>query len=219
MADSTYNLGHVFWLGGPPCAGKTSLSEVLASRFELDVYHADEAFAAHARRLDPALHPTLTRWCASSWNECWARPVESLVRDAIACCQEHFTLVLEDVLATPADKPLLVEGAALLPRQVAGVLSGRSRAIWVVPAPDFQRGHYSKREWVGAIVGQCDDPEAALRSWVARDAGLARWVAAEAGALGMGLLQIDGSRTLEENAAEVAAYFRLPAHLRARPTR
>jgi hypothetical protein len=201
----------VFWLGGPPCAGKSSISEILAGRFKFDVYHVDEAFAAHVPRLDPALHPTLTRWCRPSWNECLMRPVESLVQDSIACCQEHFTLVLEDVLAMPADKPLLVEGAALLPRQVAGVLPERNRAVWVIPTPDFQRGHYSKRAWVGGILGQCDDPEAAFRNWLARDAGLARWVAAEASALGLGLLQTDGSRTMEETAAEVAAHFRLPA--------
>ena len=116
MINSKHDLGHVFWLGGSPCAGKSSIGNILASRFKFDVYHADDAFEAHARRFDPVLHPTLTRWCASSWDERWMQPLDGLVRDVIDCYREHFTLILGDVLSAPKDKPLLVEGTALLPR-------------------------------------------------------------------------------------------------------
>lgn len=210
MTNPKHNLGHVFWLGGSPCAGKSSIGEILASRLKIDVYHVDEAFGVHAQRFDPILHPALTMWCASSWDERWMQPLDGLVRDVIACYQEHFSLVLEDVLSMPKDRPLLVEGTALLPRQVASLLSKRNRAIWVIPTADFQRGHYSKREWVGGILEQCDDPEAAFRNWMARDAEFAGWVAAEVSALGLGLLRVDGRRTVDENAMAVAAYFQLP---------
>ena len=138
------------------------------------------------------------------------RPPDGLVRDVIACYREHFTLILEDVLSMPKDRPLLVEGTALLPRQVAGLLPDRNRAMWIIPTADFQREHYSKREWVAGILEQCDDPEAAFRNWMARDAEFARWVAAEASALGLGLLRVGGRRTVDENATAVAAYFQLP---------
>lgn len=61
--------GNVFWLGGSPCSGKSSISEILADRFDLDVYHVDEAFKTHAQRLDPVHQPTLAKWRESSWNE------------------------------------------------------------------------------------------------------------------------------------------------------
>lgn len=207
--DSVHNLEHVFWLGGSPCAGKSSISEILARRFDLQLYRVDEAFEAHAQRFDPALHPTLIKWCASSWNQRWMRPVESLLRDVIACYQEHFTLILEDILSLPRHKPLLVEGTALLPRQVAGVVADRNRALWVVPTAEFQLEHYSKREWVCRILEQCDNAEAAFRNWMGRDAEFARWVTAEAGELGLELLRVDGTHTIEENAATVASYFQL----------
>ena len=209
LFDSVDDLGHVFWLGGSPCAGKSSIGEILTGRFDLDLYRVDEAFELHARRFDPVLHPALTKWGASSWNERWMRPVESLVRDVIACYREHFTLILEDILSLPKDKPVLVEGTALLPRQVAGVLDKRTRAIWVVPTADFQREHYSKREWVCRILEQCDSPEAAFRNWMERDAEFARRVAAEVSELGLELLRVDGKRTIEENASKVATHFQL----------
>lgn len=211
LSGSAHDLGHVFWLGGSPCAGKSSVSEILAERFDLRLYPVDEAFEAHARRFDPVLHPTLTKWCESSWDERWMRPVESLVRDVIACYREHFTLILEDILSLPGGEPVLVEGTALLPRQVSGVLADRNRAVWLVPIAEFQRKHYSKRDWVCRILEQCDSREAAFHNWMERDAEFARWVALEVDELGLELLQVDGKHTVEENAAKVASYFQLSA--------
>lgn len=136
------------------------------------------------------------------------QPLETLVRDVIACYQEHFTLILADVFSMPKDRPLLVEGTALLPRQVAGVLAERSRAIWVVPTPDFQTEHYARRGWVPGVLEQCDEPEAAFHNWMERDAGFARWLTSEVEALGLELLRVDGQRTIEENAEAVASHFK-----------
>lgn len=210
-SDLERELAHVFWLGGSPCAGKSTISGILAGRFGLDVYHLDETFEVRAQSLDPALHPALTRWRDSTWEQRWMQPVERLVREAVACYGEDFNLILTDLRSMPERRPLLVEGTALLPRPVSGVLAERRRAIWVVPTADFQRQHYSEREWVGGVVAQCDNPAAAFDNWMARDAEFARWVAAEVNALGLELLRVDGTRTAEENAAAVASHFELTA--------
>jgi 2-phosphoglycerate kinase len=213
MFDLEHKLEHVYWLGGSPCAGKSSLGEILSGRFDLDLYLVDKAFEVHAQHFDPVLHPTLTKWRASSWSQRWMQSIESLVQDVIACYQEHFTLVLEDILSLPKHKPLLVEGTALLPRQVAGALAERNHAIWIVPAADFQREHYSKREWVCRILEQCDNSEAAFHNWMDRDAEFAHWVTAEVDALGLELLRVDGKHTIEENAMTVASHFQLTANV------
>jgi len=203
------DLKHVFWLGGSPCAGKSTISGILASRFPLDVYHVDKAFENHVGRLDSELHATLVKWCAASWNERWMQPVESLVQEVIACYREHFTLILDDVLASPKQKPLLVEGTALLPREVARVLPIRNQAVWLVPTDDFQREHYAKRDWVSGVVGQCDDSQAAFENWMKRDVQFARWIVTEAESLGCKVFVVDGRQTMAETAVEVAAHFGL----------
>jgi 2-phosphoglycerate kinase len=200
---------HVFWLGGSPCAGKTSISTILANRFDLDVYHLDEAFEQQVQRFDPTLHPTLTKWHASSWNQRWMQPIDNLVKDVIACYEEHLTLILEDILSLPRHKPLLVEGTALLPRPVASLLPKRSRAIWLVASADFQKQNYSQREWVRGILEQCDNPEVAFHNWMERDAKFARWLAAEVNVLGLELIQVEGTHTIEDYATAVASHFQL----------
>lgn len=137
------------------------------------------------------------------------QPVDNLVQDAIASYREHFALIVDDLAARPSEKSILVEGTALLPRQVADRLKQKSRAIWVVPTAGFQREHYSRREWARTIVEQCDAPEVAFGNWMERDIRFAEWIEAETAALGLQLLKIDGSRTIAENAAEVARCFTL----------
>lgn len=209
MSGAVHKVENVFWLGGSPCAGKSSISNVLAERFKLEVYHVDEAFDVQAQRLDPVTHPALAKWEASSWEKRWMQPVESLVADAIACYQEHFGLILEDILSLSQRHSLLVEGTALLPGQVSRLLSQRSRAVWVAPTAGFQREHYSKREWVRGVVEQCSNAEAAFDNWMKRDARFAEWVEAEVRALNLQLLKVDGSQTIEETAEAVAAHFQL----------
>ena len=209
MSESRDGLRNVFWLGGSPCAGKSSMSEVMARQFELDVYHVDEAFERHVQRLEPARQPALAKWCSSSWDERWMQPTGDLLQNVIACYREHFALILKDVLTIAKDKPLLVEGTALLPRHVAEVLPNRNQAAWVIAGADFQREHYRRREWARGIVNQCHDPELAFRNWMERDVQFAGWVRAEVTALGLRLLEVDGSRSVEENAESIAAYFQL----------
>ena len=209
MSDSERQLEGVFWLGGSPCSGKSSISEIIASRFGLDVYRVDEAFESHAQRFDPLRQPALTKWSKSSWNQRWMQPVESLVQDVIACYREHFTLVLEDIFSHPKRKSLLVEGTALLPAQVASILSRPSHAIWLIPTADFQRAHYSKRDWVRGVLAQCSEPEVAFHNWMERDIRFAQWIEAEAIATHLSLLRVDGNRTIEQNAEAVARHFQL----------
>ena len=201
--------GNVFWLGGSPCAGKSSISRILASGFDLDVYHVDEAFETHAQRLDREHQPALIRWSESSWNERWMQPIDNLIQDVIGCYREHFDLICEDILAMPKQKSLLVEGTALLPREVASLLPKRSHAIWIIPSADFQRAHYSERQWAWDIVAQCSDPEVAFHNWMERDIRFAEWVEAEATTLDLPILRVDGNRTLQENAEAVATHFQL----------
>ena len=138
------------------------------------------------------------------------------VHELLAAKYLHFSvrgpaLIHEDTLKVSREKSLIVEGAALLPRQVASVLSNRSQAIWLIPSADFQRAHYSEREWAQGIVARCDQPDVAFHNWMERDIRFAEWVEAEAIALDLAVLRVDGKRTLEENARFVATHFQLIA--------
>jgi adenylylsulfate kinase-like enzyme len=53
MADLKDQLAHILWMGGSPCSGKTSIADLLADQYSLVVYHVDEMFDEHQRRVRP----------------------------------------------------------------------------------------------------------------------------------------------------------------------
>ena len=87
----------VLWLGGAPCAGKSSLARLLGERFGLAVVHVDDTVDALLAQLDPVRHPALSGWMALSWDERWARPLEALVDEVVGCYRKHLGFVREQV--------------------------------------------------------------------------------------------------------------------------
>jgi hypothetical protein len=150
----------------------------------------------------------MRRISTMSWEEIWMRPVDVLLADEIAFYREEWPLIVDEVRAMACDRPIVVEGAALLPSLVHDVLADRRQAVWVVPTEPFQRTHYRRRRGLIAwALDGCTDPERAFQNWMARDAAMGRWVRAEAVRLDLPVLVVDGASTLEENAAIVADRF------------
>jgi len=208
--DLKETLAHIFWLGGSPCAGKSSICEVLAERHNLRCYHCDVAFNEHRHRFTPAGQPTLFKWTHTPWDELWMQPAAVLLDEAIACYREHFDLILQDLRAFPKTIPILAEGNPLLPDRVFDLLRHPRQAIWLVPTAEFQKKCYPERgAWVQTILSQCTDPDQAFQNWMARDIAFANWITGKATALQLTLLPVDGQRTIAENAELVARHFGL----------
>ena len=158
---------HIYWLGGSPCAGKSSVADLLAERYGLAVYRCDDAFFRHSQICNPQDQPTLHAISTMSWDQIWMRPVDVQVASERAAYREEFPMILADLRGLPQDRPILVEGAACLPELVEQVAAAQG-ALWFVPTPAFQRRHYSQRGFIQEILGQCRDPQQAWANWMDR---------------------------------------------------
>lgn len=199
---------HVFWMGGAPCAGKSSAAQLLTEYYPgLRLYQVDAHLPVD--RLTPARQPALYKWTHTPYAELWNQPPEPLLAETITAYREHFGLVLEEVTELAAEpQPILVEGTCLLPDCVAGAGMPQDQTLWVIPSPRFLRTRYPQRgAWVQSILRQCADPDRALANWLDRDESFAAWVADATTARGLRLITIDGSRSIADLAAQVAAHF------------
>jgi adenylate kinase family enzyme len=203
------DLAHVRWIGGSPCSGKSSIAALLAERYDCRRYTCDDHWTTHTERAEAVSHPRLYRIGRMTWDEIWMRPVDELLRDNLAILREEWPMILHDLLALPRDRPIIAEGAALLPELVAPLLTHLHRAVWIVPTPAFQREQYGKRPWITAVLSQCRDPDRAWRNWMDRDESLARYVAAEATMRELPLLTVDGTQSIEAHAQDVAGMLGL----------
>jgi hypothetical protein len=202
-------LPHVYWIGGSPCAGKSTAAAALAARFGMTSYNCDDAFEIHEQVVGPEGYPTIRRLSRLSWNELWMRPVDQQIREEIELYREEMTLILDDLRNLSADRPILAEGTAFMPAFLDDLGIPHERTIWLVPAPAFQRAHYARRAWVEGILDQCDDPDQAWHNWMERDIGYAAQVADEAKSLGRKLITVDGSQSPANVLAEAVAHFGL----------
>jgi len=192
VTDLIERLKHVYWLGGSPCAGKSSVAKIIAERRGFQLYSSDDHFEEHKARRDPQKHPIFSALATLSCDELWMRPVAVQVETELAYSREVFGLMVEDLLQFPPDRPLLAEGTDLLPDCVKPLLADVRNAFWLVPTVEFQYNYYSKREWVNDILKNCTQPAKAFANWMGRDVAYADTVEQTAFSLHLPVMRVDG---------------------------
>jgi hypothetical protein len=206
---TAHDFANVCWIGGSPCAGKSTIADVLVKKYGFVLYRCDEAYYEHCKIVTAERQPVFHRLINLSSEDLWMRPVAQQVVEEIAFYHEEFPLILDDLLAYPHTQPVLVEGAALLPECVYPHLSRSRRAIWIVPTGEFQMHHYRQRAWAKDVVKTCSDSERAFLNWMQRDIAFAHHVRREATQRALPLLVVDGQRSLVENIAWAEQYLSL----------
>lgn len=204
-------LSHVLWIGGATDTGKTTVSQIIAERHGLQVYNYDRHDRPQIERLARD-HACYRVFLAASLEENWVRPEpEDLLAFTLQAFRDRFPLVIEDLLALPRDPMTVIEGHGLIPELVTPVLSGKRQAIWLVPTEAFKWASMERRN-KPSFRDRVSDPVRATNNVFRRDMLLAEHVKAQAGARGLTVHEVDGSRTAEEMATLIEQHFGLFLH-------
>ena len=200
------DLSTIYWIGGAPCSGKSTIAENLAFKYGFSLFKSDDHMYAHmrlARQAGAQKQPVMAKLAGLSWNEIWTRPVEIQVQDELAFYHEEFDLLLDELALYPQGQPILAEGNAWLPELIGRLALPPGRIVYVVPTTDFQVTNYSQREFIKDILSQCTAPQLALENWMERDARFGELVSQQARQSGQPIILVDGRLSIEENAALV----------------
>jgi hypothetical protein len=213
--DLRARLAHVLWIGGGPQAGKTTLSRLLAGKWDLKIYNLDwHAVREHAGRPGTAVE-TFQRL---SMDERWAVPsANELLERSITIWQDGFALVVEDLLALPRSRTIVAEGPGAFPWCVAPLLSSLRQAIFLVPTPE-RREVVATHRWGSGQLERFPgivDRERALTNIRARDVLLDARIVSSCAELCLRCERLDGSLDLDDSLALVEDHFR--EHLPATP--
>ncbi|HEY0783254.1 MAG TPA: hypothetical protein VGE98_12415 [Thermoanaerobaculia bacterium] len=195
MTAKAADLAHVRWLGGSACAGKTTVARRLAERCGLSLYSTDDAFAAHRERADPHRHPVFCRLMDRPAEVLWKAPPEEQAAELLAFYEDELQMVVDDVLALPRERPVLVEGVGLLPARLAPLLAAPGHALWLIATPELRRNRYPERgSYVQELLARCADPAQAFARWMERDDRVAAKLGEDAAARGLAWISVDGER-------------------------
>ena len=178
MLDSTVltarlqeQLAHVYWLGGGSGAGKSTIARRIAAEHDLRVYSTDDVMADHARRSSPDDCPLLHEFMAMDLDERWVNRSPEIMFETFHWFRgEGFNLIVEDLLRMPREPGVIVEGFRLLPRLVKPLLAMPSRAVWLLPTPEFRQAVVDSRGGSGwSFLARTSDPKRALQNLLERD--------------------------------------------------
>jgi 2-phosphoglycerate kinase len=199
-------LAHVLWMGGATDTGKSTIAQNLAARHETYVYHYDKSDAEHHIKLAETV-PEIQKFIAASLDERWVIPEpRALFERSLFSFFHRFSLVIEDLLGLPNDKPIIAEGFGLLPEFVHPMLSSHHQAIWLVPTESFKRDSMERRgkPSFGKLTS---NPEKTKTNLFTRDMMLADYYRKQVLSYGFVLYEIDGSRSAEQMTDLVEAHF------------
>lgn len=217
MSDGRHlrrRLAHVLWIGGPPDCGKTSIADLVAQHYGMQVYHFDRHEVAHFGRANPQKHPALyrahpdrmtteERWLGSS--------PRVMANETIACWSERCAMAIDDILEMSASSAIVAEGPGFFPQRLMDLIPDPSRAIWLIPSLEFKITSATGRNKPGNRW-ETSDPERAQRNLIERDLLMGEHIRREAQKLNLPIYEVDGSKDLSEVLADVEAYFE--PHLR-----
>ena len=212
-AELRRRLAHVRWVGGGTGTGKSTATAALAARFDADVYNGDRGEEGYIPRMQPGQQPLMAALVAMTPTQCWLdRPPGQIFAEMPSLHGETFPFVIDDILARPAGRILLVDDFRTLPREVAPLLSWRGQAAFLLPTAEFHeqalRRRYADPERARANWGDAD-PQQVLRARLARDQLWDAEIRRQAKELNLPVLQVDGSRTHGDIADELTIKFRL----------
>ena len=198
----------LYMIGGSPCSGKSTLASLLARKYDLLHIKLDDLVDEMMSQASVDSRPICLLRQDRNPEQIWMRNPEEMADEEWRFYEEIFPYV-KSYLIKNQDRPLLLEGAGLLPHLVKELEWPASSYLCLTPTADFQKKHYKQREWVSYVLEGTSNPEQAFENWMQRDILFAQMVRKEAMELGYPSLIADGSQSEKQTVEEVARLLKL----------
>jgi 2-phosphoglycerate kinase len=204
-------LQHVYWIGGGSGAGKSTIARRIADEHGLQLYATDDVMPDHSKRSIPEYCPFLHQFMAMDMDERWVNRSPKVMLETFHWFRgEGFSMIIEDILRLPKEPGVIAEGFRLLPHLIKPLLAVHSRAVWLIPTPEFRQAVMDSRggpKW--GFLGKTSDPQRALRNLLERDAMFTHRLYEEARRLELNTIEVDTTMTVDDLARRVAVPFGL----------
>lgn len=202
-------MAEIYYIGGSPCCGKSTLAEQLKEVYGFQYYKVDDDLFHFIEKGAEDGDAWLKYIASMSLDELWLRNPMTLNEEALITYKKLLPYFIDKLTAFDKNTPIITEGAAFLPYLMSELGIDKNRYLYMIPTKEFQMKHYLKREWVDDYLSSCSDKKTAFINWMERDVLFAKSVCEQAKALGYKGFTVDGSKSIEETFKLVVEMFGL----------
>lgn len=198
---------NIYFIGGSPCSGKSTIAEIIAKKYGMKYVKADNYIDDYIELGSKRNLPICKKQKTMNGEQIW-------MREPMLQCEEEFLFYKEtndflwrDLNRVDDSKGIITEGAAYVPQLMKKAGVAAERYIAIVPEKEFQLSHYQQRTWVPYVLKDCSDKEKAFDNWMERDSLFAREVKKQAEIEGYEVIENDGGASIEELVNKVELHF------------
>lgn len=198
---------NAIWIGGASCSGKSTVADHIGIQTGLGVVHLDDWLGDILETSDPESMPAMN-WYRTVGSANWFKSA------TIEDCERYISALREEMeaslhkLGTVVKSPTIVEGSCFFPDMVND-LSPAGMHVWVVGTDHFREQMYKQRDWAVELTNSYKNPTAAWHNWMTRDSYQAEYIRKSAVKLEMGVIEHDGSQSVESVAGMVSTALNL----------
>jgi hypothetical protein len=175
-------MARTYWIGGGTGGGKTTVARALVTRYDLRLFPIDAFWYAYLSGRE-----------RKSPDDQWLRTPPEVQADEFEADSHEMHLRALVELAHLPPMPTLVEGPQVQP----DLVPDGDRAVFLIPTPEFQRSVLQPR------LMPSSDPALALKHRLVKDRIYADRIAERVRAHGFPVIEVDGTRDLVEEVAEL----------------
>ena len=197
----------IYYLGGSPCSGKSTIAEMLVEKYGFQYYKQDDHLEEYIKKGASEGYDLFKKVSLMTAEEMWMRDPVEQCNEEISLYEIMLLYAINDMSDLTKESPIIAEGAGFLPHLIKKMSVEKSHYICIVPTKEFQVMKYSQRPWISHYLSGCLDKDKAFQNWMERDALLAKIVLQEAENLGYEYLIVDGSQGIDDNFAIIEKTF------------
>ena len=200
---------NTYYIGGSPCAGKSSVAEILSKKHDLYYFKTDDFLDRYMQTGARKGYPVCRKVTSMNAEQVWMREPIIQCREEFDIYREIFEFVATDLKQIDWKGGIITEGTAYLPELMKQSGISGVRYISITPAKEFQISRYRKRNFVPLVLEGCSDKEKAFCNWMDRDILFAQEVRRQCHEENYVSVINDGTMELKELADMVATHFEL----------